>query len=174
MKQRLALFLASVLVVVSVTVAARSNDAGGTAPGPAVVAAHAEYRFVGDRGEVDADGRRLVFEATVAGDVSGVMKWWFVDPAPAPRAEYEGGYTEYYRARWEIREGGDLLLAGESAGKTFYLEGEQGIWDGHGVVTEAHGDYEGLTGRHYYETGPVVDGEDPPTTMHGTAMIVIH
>lgn len=178
MKQKLGLFLASILLAAVVTGAARfgaperSPEAASAERG--IVSAHVDYRFVGDRGEVDAEGRRLVFEATVEGDVTGVMRWWFGESAPAPRMDYDGGFTDYYEARWELRDGGELVLAGESAGKTFYLDGEAGIWDGHGVVTEGYGPHAELVGRHYYETGPVVDGPNPPVTMHGTAMIVIH
>jgi hypothetical protein len=173
MKSRLALFLAPVLVAALMAGATRSTSPQAVA-GEGVVSARIDYYFVGDREQVDAEGRRLVFEASVEGDVSGTMTWWFVDPAPAPRVDYEGGYTDYYEARWEIRSNGSLLLAGESVGKTFALEGEEGIWDGHGVVTEGYGSFDHLVGRHYYETGPVVEGSDPPATMSGTAVIVIH
>jgi hypothetical protein len=172
MKPKLALVLAPVLLAALITGATRSSSSQAVAEG--VLSARADYHFVGDRGQVDAEGRRLVFEASVEGDISGTMAWWFVDPAPAARVEYEGGYTDFYEARWEIRLNGSLLLAGESVGKTFVLDGEEGMWDGHGVVTEGHGSFDHLVGRHYYETGPVIEGSDPPATMSGTAVIVIH
>lgn len=174
MKPKLTLFLALIVLAALATGSARSTMSDDVAAAEGVISARIDYRFVGDRGEVDSAGRRLVFEATVEGDITGTMTWWFVDPAPAPRIDYEGGYTDYYEARWEIRSGDSLLLAGESVGKTFFLEGEEGIWDGHGTVTEGHGAFEDVVGRHYYETGPVVEGSDPPATMFGTAIIVIH
>jgi hypothetical protein len=174
MKPKLALFLAPILLAALITGAARSTVSDAPVADEGVVSARIDYHFAGDRGEVDSEGRRLVFEATVQGDIAGTMTWWFVDPAPAPRIDYEGGYTDYYEARWEIRADESLLLAGESVGKTFVLDGEEGIWDGHGTVTEGYGAFEDLVGRHYYETGPVVEGSDPPATMFGTAVIVIH
>jgi len=69
---------------------------------------------------------------------------------------YNNGRIVPYAARWEIWDGETLVLAGESSGKTVIPEGQDGIWDGVGVVTEAHGRYNLLKGRHIYETGPVI------------------
>jgi hypothetical protein len=160
MKPKLSLFFAPIVLAALITGAARSTTSDRVPAAAGIVSARIDYYFVGDREQVDSEGRRLVFEATVEGDVSGTMNWWFVDPAPAPRVDYEGGYTDYYEARWEIRSNESLLLAGESVGKTFVLDGEEGIWDGHGVVTEAYGAFDDLV--------------DPPATMSGTAVIVIH
>ena len=131
------------------------------------------YRFVGHLGETDDSGRSLVWEATVEGEMQGTMKWWFVNPPPAAEIEYAGGRLSFYAARWELWKDEELLLAGESAGKTDFRDNADGIWDGHGRVTEAHGKYESLKGRLVYETGPVILGSDPPNSFSGTGVFLI-
>ncbi len=124
----------------------------------------------------DDEGRKLVWESTISGEITGTMKWWFVLPAPAKSPPYEGGTVSYYAARWEIWDdtGTVLLLAGESAGKTVFPTGEDGMWDGHGIVTEAHGWYNPLKGSRIYETGPVIIYGDPPPLPYGTGIFVIY
>jgi len=82
--------------------------------------------------------------------------------------------VDYYAAKWEILVDGELVLAGESAGKTVWRDGADGIWDGHGIVMEARGDFSTLKGRKTYETGPVIKGSNPPVSFSGTGMFLIY
>lgn len=133
-----------------------------------------DYRFVGHLEQLDDDGRLLVWEATIDGALTGEMKWWFVNPSPAPAANYDGVSLSYYSARWEIWSQNELLLAGESAGKTVFPDGAVGVWDGHGVVTEVRAGFETLDERRIYETGPVIVGSNPPVSYAGSGMFVIY
>jgi hypothetical protein len=132
------------------------------------------YRYVGNLEQTDDKGRLLVWEANVKGDLTGKIKWWFVNPPPASDIEYIGGRLTFYTARWEFWVGEELLLAGETAGKTDFRDDADGVWDGHGVVTEGGGKYESLVGRHVYETGSVSVGSDPPMSFSGTGMFAIY
>jgi hypothetical protein len=69
---------------------------------------------------------------------------------------------------------GNLILAGESSGKTVFPDGVDGIWDGHGVVTEANGRYNRLKGRKVSETGTVLVGPTPPLSYTGTGLFTIY
>lgn len=133
-----------------------------------------DYWFVRHLGQTDDAGRALTWEATIDGDVSGQMKWWFVTPSPASPITRAGGRTTFYAARWELWVDEELVLAGETAGKTDFDGGGDGMWDGHGRVTEATGDLESFIGRDVYETGPVMLGSDPPRTLTGTGLFVIY
>ena len=135
--------------------------------------AQIDYYFVAHLGQTDASGRVLVWEASVTGDLTGQMKWWF-GPPPVQNSPFS-----YYSGRWEFWQDGELVLAGESAGKTVFPGGlapgaPDGIWDGHGVVTEALGKYNPLKGRKIYESGPVAIGDGPPVTFNGTGMFMIY
>lgn len=132
------------------------------------------YWFVGHLEQFDEKGRLLVWEAKVSGDIHGTMKWWFVNPPPSSEISYSGGRLAFYAARWELWDGDELLLAGVSAGKTDFRDGSDGIWDGHGRVTESSGKYEKLSGRSVYETGPVILGANPPESLTGTGVFLIH
>ena len=140
----------------------------------AVLVGQVEYWFVGHQGRTDGKGRLLVWEATIKGGVTGKMKWWFVNPPAIPEVTLASGRVSFYTARWEVWADGDLLLAGESAGKTVFSDGADGIWDGHGRVTEALGRFRDLTGRRIYETGPVILGSDPPKSFKGTGAFVVY
>ena len=133
-----------------------------------------KYWFVGHLEQVDEKGRLLVWEAKVDGDIQGTMKWWFVNPPPVSDTLYAGGRLSFYSARWEFWHEEDLLLAGVSAGKTDFRDGADGIWDGHGRVTEARGQYESLKGRSVYESGPVILGSEPPASLTGTGVFLIY
>jgi len=136
-----------------------------------------DYSFVGHLGLTDDEGRTLIWEGTIEGDLNGTMKWWF-GPAPAPTIPYQGGRVNYYVARWEIwdSDGEKLLLAGDSAGKTVTRVDadselwDDGMWDGHGVVTKASRGFNRLKGRSIYETGTVI--WDFPYS--GTGIFVIY
>ena len=133
-----------------------------------------DYWFVGHLNQWDDEGRLLVWEGTIEGDFTGEIKYWFVIPSPVSGSAYVGGEVEFYSARWEIWDGEELLLAGESAGKTVFPDGADGMWDGHGVVTEASKGFNPLKGRKVYETGPVIVGSNPPVSYSGTGMFVIY
>jgi len=133
-----------------------------------------DYKFVGHQDKRDQDGRLLVWQAIARGDLDAEMKWWFVDPAPVPATSYGGGRVTYYLARWEIWIDGELVLAGDSAGKTVFPDNADGMWDGHGVVREAFGDFQAFQGRNVYETGPVIVGSDPPVSFSGSGMFQIY
>ena len=165
------LSLALVLAFAAAPVIAKSPSSAYAVTG------EINYYWVGYLGETDEEGRRLIWEGTIDGDITGTMKWWF-GPSPAQGSQYTGGRVGYYQARWEIWDGSELLLAGESAGKTVTPEDADGMWDGHGVVTEAGGALNALKGRKIYETGPVIredaPGSVPPFTIFGTGLFLIY
>jgi hypothetical protein len=171
MKTTISMLLATLLFVIPVSLAASADDAAR--PGPALIS-QIEYRFVGHRQEVDDEGRLLVWEGTISGDISGKIAWWFEQPPPVAEQFYDGGRVSFYAARWEIISDDELLLAGESAGKTVFPDGNDGIWDGHGVVTRASDRFSALVGQEIQETGPVIVGTDPPITFTGTGMFSIY
>lgn len=113
-----------------------------------------DYNFVGHLGIIDTEGRLLVWVGTISGDINGAMKWWFVPLGGPPNMPVEA-HVRFYEARWEIWDGFDLLLAGESAGSTATPPGKDGIWRGNGIVTEAYGDFEDWNGRPISEGGNV-------------------
>ncbi len=113
-----------------------------------------DYWFVGHLGQFDGEGRLLVWEGTISGDIEGVQLYWFV-PAGGPPNMPDEALVSFYEARWEIWNGDDLVLAGESAGVTAKPPGKDGIWTGNGKVTEAYGDFADWDGRRVYESGNV-------------------
>ena len=133
-----------------------------------------EYWSVYDQEERDDDGWLLAWKAKATGDLTGEMRWWFPETPPAPESVYSHGKVGYYIAKWEFWSGEELILAGESTGKTVIAEGEDGIWDGHGTVMEAHGNLASRKGRRIYETGIVIIPADPEITSTGTGMFVIY
>ena len=132
-----------------------------------------DYEFKGHLGIFDEEGRLLVWEGNIWGDLNGYMKWWVVVPGPVPGYDFDNGSFSYYTARFEFyNEMDKLMLAGQSSGKTVFpaAENGDGVWDGVGVVTEAKGRYSPLKGRKIYETGPVsLDGGLP----YGFGMMTI-
>ena len=165
------------LFALMASVPAQASDVG--VPN-GVSANQIDYLFVGHLNITDDEGRLLVWEGVIDGDISGDMKWWFGPPPvdtggpPGFPLPHEGGGTSYYQARWEILQDGQMVLAGESAGKTVFSDGEDAIWDGHGVVTKAKGQYNRLKGRKIYESGPVWLGDFPPLTYEGRGIFTIY
>lgn len=133
-----------------------------------------DYTFVGNLGQSDKEGRLLVWQGTIEGDLTGEIRWWFVLPSPVSEAVLDNGRVAYYEARWEVWVAGELILAGQSAGKTVFRDGEDGIWDGHGIVTDASDRFVDLKGRSVYETGPVIVGQNPPDSFSGRGLFSIH
>ena len=120
-----------------------------------------DYWFVGHLGITDPEERLLVWEGTISGDIEGVMLWWFVLGGGPPNMP-DAAHVSFYEARGEIWDdnplinpGANLLLAVESSGVTAKPPGKDGIWNGHGIVTEAYGAFTGWDGRQVYETGNV-------------------
>jgi hypothetical protein len=174
MKVRLFDVLACVLLILVLSGSGLVAFAETQSVAAAPLTSQIDYRFVGHLERFDDDGRLLVWEATIDGSVKGNMKWWFASPPPVAGAEYDGVSLSFYSARWEIWSEDELLLAGESAGKTVFPTGADGVWDGHGIVTEARADFAALKGRRIYETGPVVVGSNPPVSYLGSGMFVIY
>lgn len=157
------------LCVMSACTMQDPSEVAGEPPNPLLN--QIDYRFVGDGGETDADGWTLVWIAEMEGDLSGQARWYFQQPNPIPDLSVQGASLAYYEARWEVRVEEQVVLAGRSAGKTVTRDGEDGIWDGHGVVTTASPSYQDYLGRHTYETGPVVLGDERPW---GRGLFTIH
>ena len=175
MKIKAVRVLTPLLLVLSMTLAEPMAFAGDGAVLRGQLTSEMDYWFVGHLGQLDDEERLLVWEGTIQGDFTGEMKWWFVVPSPVSGSPYYmGGEVAFYSARWEIWDGDELLLAGESAGKTVFPDGADGMWDGHGVVTEASKGFNPLKGRKVYETGPVIVGSNPPVSYSGTGMFVIY
>ena len=175
MKTKSVWAMMSLLVVLSLTLTAPVAFAGNhshfTFPMKQLTC-QIDYWLSPNFGELDDEGRKLVWEGTISGDINGTMKWWFGEK-PAPNIVYQGGKVGFYQGRWEIWEGEKLLLAGDSAGKTVTPEGSDGMWDGHGIVRKAHRGLWRLLGRRMYETGPVMR-DSPQSPPYGTGIFVIH
>lgn len=133
-----------------------------------------DLTYVGHLAKTDDEGRLLVWEGSIKGDFAGTIRWWFVAPSPEASTNYMGGKVDYYKARWEVWVDEALVLAGESAGKTVTLHQSDGMWDGHGVVTEAFGKFARFKGHKVYETGPVIYGSNPPVSLTGTGMFQVY
>jgi hypothetical protein len=166
--------LTTVILLLSVTLASQIAFANDAKVPDVLFNGALDLTYVGHFEKKDDDGRLLVWEGSIGGDFEGTIKWWFIDPSPIASGTYKGGIVNYYEARWEIWVGEKLVLAGESAGKTVAPDQSDGMWDGHGVVTEAYGTFEQLKGRKVYETGPVIYGLTPPVSLTGTGMFQIY
>lgn len=163
--------LLAILLTLHMTQQALAEKESGT---DGLLVGKIDYWFVGHLGQTDGDGRLLVWEATIEGGVTGKMKWWFTVPPTVEEVTLMTGRVSFYTARWEVWVDGKLLLAGESAGKTVFSDGADGIWDGHGRVTQTSESLENLSGRQIYETGPVILGSDPPKSFRGTGTFIIY
>jgi hypothetical protein len=174
MKLRTFLFAVPLALVLAMNPGDQSAFAGQNALPNGNLTSQIDYWFVGHFGELDDEGRLLVWEATISGDLNGTIKWWFESPPPVVNSPFS-----FYAGRWEIWADGELVLAGESAGKTVFPDGlvvggADGIWDGHGVVTEAQGRMSPLKGTKISESGPVVIGDTPPVSFYGTGMFQVY
>jgi hypothetical protein len=166
--------LTSVILLLSMTLAgsiAFTNDAN--IPDVPLNGA-LDLTYVGHLEKTDDDGLLLEWEGSIGGDFAGKIKWWFIDPSPVITSTYKGGKVDYYKAKWEIWVGGKLVLTGKSAGKTVTPDQSDGLWDGHGIVTEAYGTFAGLKGHKVYETGAVIYGSNPPISFTCTGMFQIY
>ena len=163
-----------VMLVLSIALAGSKVFADDADVSGSLLTGALDLTYVGHLEKTDDDGRLLVWEGSVGGDFAGKIRWWFIDPSTVASASYTGGTVNYYEARWEIWIGEELVLAGRSAGKTVTPDQSDGMWDGHGVVTEAHGRFARLKDRKVYETGPVIYGSNPPVSLTGTGMFQIY
>jgi ketosteroid isomerase-like protein len=157
--------LALVLLVVLGSVLAGD---GATEPLPAL-GCTITCDFAGHLETFDDAGRLLAWDGKIHGDIEGRILWWF-DLANLRTI----GQVSHYVARWEIYDLADnLLLAGDSAGTTATPPGEDGIWRGKGIVTEASTGFENWIGRQIYEAGNVTyDEAGAPKGGGGTFRIV--
>lgn len=161
-----------ILLIIVLPVPTAFADEDAVVRGP--LTCRIEYWSVGHLGERDDQGWLLAWKANVSGDLTGELRYWFPESAPVPEGTYSGGEVGYYLARWELWNGEELILSGESAGKTVIPEGEDGIWDGHGIVMEANGDLSALKGHKIYETGTVIMPSDPAVPSTGSGMFLIY
>ena len=117
-----------------------------------------EYDFVGYLEIVDGEGRTLVWEGPISGDIEGVIQWW-IDLDAITRK----GAVSHYDCRWVILEsdedGAAVLLAGEESGSTTAHEGKDSIWRTNGTVIEASEEFEDWIGRQNHADG---NAEFPP------------
>ena len=129
---------------------ALADDAEKPAP---VLTGTTEYVFVGHLqtipDDLDEEGRLLVWEGTISGDIEGVIKWWMDPPTPPT------GQANHYEDRFEIWNADEtvLLLAGDEAGTTTARHGKNSNWRTNGTVTEAYGVFEGWLGRKNHAEG---------------------
>jgi hypothetical protein len=108
-----------------------------------------EYVFVGYLDEFDSEGRWLVWEGSISGDIEGVIQWWIGEITKT-------GGVSHYDDRWVILdEDGEPLLAGEESGSTTTRGGQDKIWRTNGVVTDASDQFEGWIGRQTHADGNV-------------------
>jgi hypothetical protein len=171
MKTKFAWKSTSAVLVLSMTLAGAIAFADES---DALLTGALDLAYAGNLEKTDDDGRLLVWEGGVGGDFGGTIRWWFIDPSPIVSTTYKGGTVNYYEARWEIWVDEELVLAGQSAGKTVTPDQSDGMWDGHGTVTEAYGKFARFKGRKVYETGPVIYGANPPDSLTGTGMFQIY
>ena len=117
-----------------------------------------EYIYVGYLGYTDGEGRTLVWEGTISGDIEGVIQWW-IGPTTGT------GSVVHYDDRCVILDENDvLLLAVEESGSTTYRDGQDPIWRTNGVVTDGSGGFEDWIGRQTHADGNV---EFPPDELPG-------
>ncbi len=174
MKLNSAVALVPLLIILFLTLAGPTVSADDDTVFRELLTCQIEYRSVGHLGERDDEGWLLAWKANVRGDLTGELRYWFPDSPPVPEGTYANGEVGYYLARWELWNGEELILAGESAGKTVIPDGQDGIWDGHGIVVEANGDLSSLKGHRVYETGTVIMPSDPAVPSTGSGMFLIY
>ena len=150
--------LALALLLVLGTVLSDGAAAQAKKPAPSLTCT-IECWFVGHLGIFDPEGRLLVWDGEIHGDIEGRILWWFVLDGGPPIPDT--AHVSFYEARWEIfdeeadPEVDPPLLAGDSAGTTAKPPGKDGIWRGNGKVTEASAGFEDWIGRQVYEGGSV-------------------
>ncbi len=120
------------------------------------------YTFVG---APDSQGRFILWEGNITGDIEGTIRWW-----GDPFAFRYTGQASHYGSSWEIVDGdGNVLLAGEGSGTTTARHEKNSNWRANGVITEANGPFENWLGGHDHQSGhftwQVVQTPDGPMTI---------
>ena len=97
------LLLVLSMTLVGVTAFADDDDDERNVPRGRLVS-QIDYDLVGGVPQIDDEGRVLVWVATIEGDFTGEMKWWFVMPSPVEDGVFDAGSSvvKFYAARWEI------------------------------------------------------------------------
>lgn len=159
----------SVLALAGLVVLGSVLAGDAVTPPPSALTCTIRVDFVGHLGTTDDKGRLLAYDGEIHGDVEGRILWWL-----DLTYSHDIGQVSYYAARWEIYDlAGNLILAGDDAGTTAKPLGEDGIWRGKGIVTEASAGFEDCIGLQVYEAGNVAwDEAGLPKGGGGTFRIV--
>ncbi|UCG55595.1 MAG: hypothetical protein JSU70_12080 [Phycisphaerales bacterium] len=105
---------------------------------------------------IDGEGRVLVWEGTISGDIDGVIQWW-IGPTTGT------GSVVHYDDRCVILdEDGNMLLEVLESGSTTYRDGMDPIWRTNGAVVDASGDYTAWIGRQTHADGDADMQASPP------------
>lgn len=108
-----------------------------------------EYHFVGHLGEKDGEGRTLVWEGTISGDIEGVIKWWSM-----LNEMLFTGQASHYEQRFKIWNANEeLLLVGDDAGTTTARHEKNSNWRANGTIILAYGDFADYFGRQAHSAG---------------------
>ena len=99
--------------------------------------------------QLDSEGRVLVWEGPITGDIEGTIQWWIAMPTKGT------GAASHYNDLCVIldEEGNTLLVVEESGSTTYRGGGNDPIWRTNGVVTDAGGGYEDWIGRQTHADG---------------------
>ena len=163
MKKSMCLLLT--LLVILALASAGMTEAEKPAPS---LAGTTEHEFVGHLGILDDKGRLLAWEGTISGDINGVIQWWM-----GPMSSI--GHVSSYVYRVEIWNSDKtiLLLAGEASGSSTAAPGEDAVWRGKGIVTEASAEFEDWIGRQVYESGQATWAIPGVLPDHGVSTFLI-
>jgi hypothetical protein len=140
MKKATIVFL--VLVLAMVLMAAGAAEADGTLDGST------EYDFMGLDGTFEDEGRLLIWEGTITGEINGTIRWYTY----IQDMQYTG-QASHYDLVWEIVDGDNVLMAGEDSGSTTARLGKNSNWRTNGIVTFANEDYLEWQGHHVHMGG---------------------
>jgi hypothetical protein len=144
--------LALTLLLVLGTVLADDSEK----PAPSLTGT-TDYDFVGHLQQIpddlDEEGRLLVWEGTISGDIEGVIQWW-MEPMSIT------GQASHYVDRWEIwsddpleNSEAVLLLAGDEEGTTTVRHGKNSVWRANGLVTDVSAGLEDWIGCEVHDDG---------------------
>jgi hypothetical protein len=106
-----------------------------------------------DPEKIDAEGRALVWEGTISGDIEGVIQWWVPWP---PSTHYDDRCVILDEAKENV------LLDVLESGSTTYRDDKDPIWRTNGVVVDASGKYTAWIGRQTHADGDAKMLEMPP------------
>ena len=106
------------------------------------------YTFMGLSGILDGEGRPLIWEGPITGEIAGTIRWY------AASEMHYTGQASHYDVVWEIVDAGDnVILAGEDSGSTTARHGKNSNWRTNGIVTVASDPYSEWLGRHVHMGG---------------------